>query len=173
MDTRTEAPKEWRGRFLEDFDAGDAFRSRLGRTITETDNIWFTCLTMNTNQVHFNHVFAVRAGAREQLPDGRARHRAQRGGHDRERHRESRVARDQPPEPGLRRRHPLWAESEILAVRRSQSNPGVGIVTVRTRGVNQRSDVDIEFVRSFMVYSRTAVEAQPVFPATDAEWTLS
>ena len=43
---------QWRGRFLEDFEVGDTFRSRLGRTITETDNIWFTCLTMNTNQMH-------------------------------------------------------------------------------------------------------------------------
>lgn len=36
------------------------FRSRLGRTITEADNVWFTCLTMNTNQVHFNNVHAER-----------------------------------------------------------------------------------------------------------------
>ena len=50
----TAASKVWRGRFYEDFDVGDVFRSRLGRTITETDNIWFTCLTMNTNQMHFN-----------------------------------------------------------------------------------------------------------------------
>jgi len=53
------APKEWRGRYFEDFEAGDVFRSRLGRTITETDNIWFTCLTLNTNQVHFNAEFAA------------------------------------------------------------------------------------------------------------------
>jgi len=50
----TIAPKVWRGRFYEDLEVGDVFRSRLGRTITETDNIWFTCLTMNTNQIHFN-----------------------------------------------------------------------------------------------------------------------
>ena len=37
-----QAPKKWRGRFYEDFDVGDVFRSRLGRTVTETDNIWFT-----------------------------------------------------------------------------------------------------------------------------------
>lgn len=34
------------------------FQSWLGRRITETDNIWFTCLTLNTNQVHFNNEFA-------------------------------------------------------------------------------------------------------------------
>ena len=40
----------WQGRFFEDFTVGDVYRSRLGRTITETDNIWFTNLTLNTNQ---------------------------------------------------------------------------------------------------------------------------
>ena len=54
------APKTWRGRFFEDFEIGDVFRSRLGRTITETDNIWFTCLTLNTNQIHFNSPYAER-----------------------------------------------------------------------------------------------------------------
>ena len=54
------APKAWRGRFFEDFDAGDVFQSRLGRTVTQTDNIWFTCLTLNTNQVHFNAVQSER-----------------------------------------------------------------------------------------------------------------
>src|SRR3981081_2947900 len=53
------APKVWRGRFYDDFEVGDVFQSRLGRTITETDNVWFTCLTLNTNQVHFNNEFAA------------------------------------------------------------------------------------------------------------------
>ena len=49
-----QAPKEWRGRFYEDFTIGDVFKSRLGRTVTQTDNIYFTLLTLNTNQMHFN-----------------------------------------------------------------------------------------------------------------------
>lgn len=36
------APKSRRGRFFEDFDPGDVFRSRIGRTISEADNVWFT-----------------------------------------------------------------------------------------------------------------------------------
>jgi itaconyl-CoA hydratase len=40
------APKEWRGRFFEDIEVGDVYVSRLGRTITETDNIWFTLLSL-------------------------------------------------------------------------------------------------------------------------------
>jgi len=41
------AASEWRGRFFEDFEVGQSFRSRFGRTVTETDNVWFTALTHN------------------------------------------------------------------------------------------------------------------------------
>ena len=44
----------WRGRFFEDFQVGDIYKHPLGRTITQTDNTWFTLLTMNTNELHFN-----------------------------------------------------------------------------------------------------------------------
>ena len=40
----------WVGRYFEDFTVGDIYRSRLGRTITNVDNIWFTCIT-NTRSV--------------------------------------------------------------------------------------------------------------------------
>ena len=83
------APKDWRGRFYEDFDVGDVYRSRLGRTITETDNIWFTCLTLNTNQMHFNTPYTERTRFGQPLVNidlhARARHRADRAGHERER----------------------------------------------------------------------------------------
>ena len=39
----------WAGRYFEDFEVGDIYRHRLGRTVTATDNIWFTNLTMNNN----------------------------------------------------------------------------------------------------------------------------
>ena len=48
----------WNGRFFEDFHVGDIYCSRLGRTITETDNIQFTMITNNTNQIHFNAHYA-------------------------------------------------------------------------------------------------------------------
>ena len=64
MPSETEAaPKRWRGRFFEDFAVGDVFRSRFGRTVTQTDNIWFTCLTMNTNPMHFDEPFARGRGS--------------------------------------------------------------------------------------------------------------
>jgi acyl dehydratase len=66
----------------------------------------------------------------------------------------------------------LWAESEVLDKRESRSNPGVGIVTIRTRGINQRREVVVEYKRTFMVYKRSAPEVADTFPVTDEEWTV-
>ncbi len=44
----------WTGRVFEDFTVGDIYEHPLGRTVTQADNIWFTCLTMNTNPIHFD-----------------------------------------------------------------------------------------------------------------------
>ena len=66
----------------------------------------------------------------------------------------------------------LWAESEVLNVRESKSRPSCGIVGIRTRGINQRGEVVIEFTRSFLCFKRDAPELVDVFPTTDDEWTV-
>jgi acyl dehydratase len=50
--------------WFEDFTVGDVCRSRIGRAISEADNTWFTALTHNTNQLHFNAVFAQTRASR-------------------------------------------------------------------------------------------------------------
>jgi len=45
----------------------------------------------------------------------------------------------------------IRAETEVLAKRESVSRPGQGIVTVRTRGLNQRDEVVIDFERTIMM----------------------
>ena len=57
----------WSGRYLEDFRVGAHYRHRTGRTISEADNTWFTLLTMNTNQMHFNAEYAARSEFRRPL----------------------------------------------------------------------------------------------------------
>jgi acyl dehydratase len=167
--------QQWRGRFLEDFEVGAIFRSRLGRTITETDNTWFTCLTMNTNQMHFNREFAAGTEFGQPLvvstltlavvlglsvADTSENAVANLGWSD--------IKLPKPVYAG----DTLWAESEVTAVRESRSRPSCGIVSVRTRGVNQRAEVVIEFARSFMVFRSDAPEVTDVFPAIDAPWTV-
>ena len=176
MSTDTQAaPKVWRGRFYEDFEAGDVFRSRLGRTITETDNIWFTCLTLNTNQIHFNTPYAERTQFGKPLvnsaftlalvtgmtvPDTSENAAANLAWTD--------IKLPKPVFTG----DTIWAESEILDLRESKSNPSVGIVTMRCRGINQRREVVIEFRRTFMLYKRDAPEAAALFPGTDTDWSV-
>ena len=46
------------GRAYEDFAVGDIYEHRPGRTITETDNTWFTLLTMNKHPLHFDEEYA-------------------------------------------------------------------------------------------------------------------
>jgi acyl dehydratase len=176
MSTETGAtPKEWRGRFYEDFDAGDVFRSRFGRTVTQTDNIWFTCLTMNTNPVHFSEPFAARTQFGKPLvnsaftlalitgltvPDTSENAAANLAWTD--------INLPKPVFEG----DTLWAESEILDKRESASNPDVGIVSMRCRGINQRHEVVIEFKRTFMVYKRDAAVVADGFPHTDESWRV-
>ena len=169
------APKEWRGRFYEDFEPGDAYRSRFGRTVTQTDNIWFTCLTMNTNPVHFSEPHAARTQFERPLVNS-AFTLALVTGLTVPDTSENAAANLEWTEIKLPRPvfegDTLWAESEILEKRESKSNPSVGIVSMRCRGINQRGEVVIEFRRTFMVYRRGAPEVADRFPHTDEEWSV-
>jgi acyl dehydratase len=171
--TEERAPKAWRGRFYEDLDVGDVFRSRVGRTITEADNVWFTCLTMNTNQIHFNVPYAARTRFGRPLVNSTLTLALVTGltVPDASEHAAANLAWDdiRLPKPVFVG-DTLWAESEILDKRESRSNPHVGIVSMRCRGINQRREVVIEFRRTFMVYRRGAPESADPFPGTDEPW---
>ena len=53
--------RESYGRYYEDFEIGDIYEHRPGRTISETDNTWFTLLTMNQHPVHFDEAYAAKS----------------------------------------------------------------------------------------------------------------
>ena len=176
MSTETQAaPKVWRGRFYEDLDVGDVFWSRFGRTVTEYDNLLFTCLTMNTNSIHFdvpyaqttqfgqilvNSTFTLALITGMTVPDTSENAAANLQWTD--------IKLPKPVFVG----DTLWAESEILDKRESQSNPDVGIVSMRCRGVNQRREVVIEFRRTFMVYKRGAPQTERRFPEPETDWSV-
>ena len=50
--------RERGGRYFEDFEVGATYEHRPGRTITETDNTWFTLLTNNTHPIHYDAEYA-------------------------------------------------------------------------------------------------------------------
>jgi acyl dehydratase len=166
---------EYRGRFFEDFAVGDIYRTWTGRTITESDNTWFSNLTMNTNQMHFNRSWAERTEFGQPLVVSTFTVALVLGMAVRDTS-ENAAANLGWTEIKLPRPvfvgDTLWAESEVLTVRESKSRPTLGIVELRTRGINQRHEVVLEFRRSFMVFKRDAPEIQDAFPVADVEWTV-
>lgn len=147
----------WRGRFYEDFAVGDVYRHPLGRTVTTTDNIWFTLLTQNTAPIHFDHHYAAQTEFGRPLVDSTFTLALVTG--------QSVIDVSQNVMANLgwddvRLPHPvyegdtIYSRSEVIALRESRSRPNVGIVTVRTTGFNQDGTVVITFNRTIMVYKR-------------------
>lgn len=154
------APNRYResfGRYYEDFRIGDIYEHRPGRTITETDNIWFTLLTMNTHPMHFDSEYAkasefgkcivcspftVALMVGMSVTDVSQKAIANLGWTD------------------IKLTHPLfagdtlYAESEVLDKRESASRPGAGIVTVKTVGTNQDGKVVGVFNRTMLIAKR-------------------
>ena len=144
-------------RLYEDFQVGDVYRSAFGRTVTETDNLLFTMLTMNTNELHFNDEAAAQTEWGRVLVNSCFTLSLALGLSVAD---TSQAGAVNLGWESIRLPHPVFvgdtlrAETEVLAVRASESRPAQGIVTVRTRGVNQRDETVVEFERSFMIARR-------------------
>lgn len=157
----------WTGRFYEDFEVGDVYRHPYGRTVTETDNVWFTLLTMNTAQIHFNNHLSERTEFRKPLVNS-AFTLALVAGLSVSDLSENAVANlgwgeIKLPNPVFVG-DTLYAESEILGKRESKSRSHAGIVNVRTKGYNQDGKLVIEYTRTFMVYKRGHSPRNGIFP---------
>jgi itaconyl-CoA hydratase len=143
----------WVSRTYDEMEVGAVYRSRFGRTVLDADNVWFTLLTLNTNPIHFDAEYAAGTEWGRLLVDSTftlalvtglsvtdLSERAVNLGW-----REVRL-----PAP-VYAGDTIRAETEVVSKRESQSRPGRGIVTVQTRGLNQRDEVVIEFERTIMV----------------------
>jgi acyl dehydratase len=147
----------WRGRFFEDFEVGEIYEHALGRTITSTDNIWFTLLTQNTAPVHVDHHYAAQTEFGRPLVNSTLILALVTG------QSVSDVSQNVMANLGwdeVRLPHPvfegdtIYSRSEVLDKRESSSRPNVGIVTVKTTGFNQDGVVVITYRRTVMVYRR-------------------
>lgn len=146
--------RETFGRHYEDFTVGDIYEHRPGRTITETDNTWFTLLTMNTHPLHFDAEYAKASEFKRcvvaspltvslmvgmSVTDTSQKAIANLGWTD------------------IKLTHPvfvgdtLYSESEVLDKRESKSRPGAGIVSIKTTGLNQDGTVVGTFVRKMLI----------------------
>ncbi|MFQ5764524.1 MAG: MaoC family dehydratase [Rhodospirillales bacterium] len=145
--------RESYGRYLEDFAVGDVYEHRPGRTISEADNTWFTLITMNQHPLHFDAAFAAKSEFGKPLVNSALTLSIVAGmsvsdvsqkaianlGWDK-------IKLTAPVFVG----DTIYAESEVLEVRESQSRPTQGIVTVKTTGKKDDGT-------QFMTYERTVL----------------
>ncbi|MFN3607605.1 MAG: MaoC family dehydratase [Hyphomonas sp.] len=154
--------RETFGRYFEDFQTGDIYEHRPGKTVTEYDNHLFTLLTLNTHPMHFDAEFAKVSEFKRNLvvspytlalligmsvTDTSQKAIANLGMDE--------VKFTAPVFAG----DTIYGESEVLGKRESQSRPGQGIVTIVTRGHNQDRTMICTFKRNMLIPSRgNAVE---------------
>ena len=146
--------RETFGRYFEDFEIGHIYEHRPGRTITQSDNTWFTLLTMNTHPLHFdeeygkatefgktlvNSTFTVAVMVGMSVSDVSQKAIANLGWTD--------IVLPHPLFVG----DTLYAESEVLEKRLSESRVNCGIVTVQTTGTNQDGVVVASYKRSALI----------------------
>lgn len=146
--------RESYGRYFEDFKVGDVYEHRPGRTITETDNTWFTLLTMNQHPLHFDQEYAAKSEFGKLLvnscltlsivvgmsvSDVSQKTIANLGW--------DKVKMLAPVFNG----DTIYAESEVLTIRESKSRPTQGIVSIKTIGRNQDRTEVISFERTMLI----------------------
>jgi len=148
------------GRYYEDFEPGDVYKHWPGKTITEYDDHLFCLITMNHHPLHLdawyaetqtqfaknvvvgNLVYSVVLGM--SVPDVSG----------------SCIANLEVEE--LKHARPtfhgdtIYAETKVLDKKESSSKQDRGIVSVETRGFNQRGEEVCYFRRKLMVYKRDA-----------------
>ena len=149
--------KGWTGRVYEDFEVGDIYQHPLGRTVLAADNVWFTLLTMNTNPIHFDHAYASKTEFGRPLVNSTFTLALVTGQSviDLSQNVMANLGWDEVRLPNpVFEGDTVYARSEVLEKRESKSRPNVGIVRVKTTGINQDGTVVIEFKRTFMVYKR-------------------
>ena len=153
-------PQRWResfGRYYEEFQPGDVYEHRPGRTISEADNTWFTLLTMNTHPLHFDFAFAAKSEFKRPLvnscltlsmvvgmsvSDLSQKAIGNLGWND--------IRLLAPVFIG----DTIYSESEVLSMRQSASRPTQGVVTVRTTGKKADGTVFMSFERTMLLPKR-------------------
>ncbi len=157
----------WQGRYFEDFTVGDIYKHPYGRTVTETDDVWFTNITMNLNPMHFNEPYARESEFGERLVNSTftfallvgmsvidiSQNSTAALGFDE-------ITMHAPVFHG----DTVFAESEVLGKRESESREHVGIVTTELRGYNQDDTVVMSLERSNFILKRAHAEPSAAQP---------
>jgi itaconyl-CoA hydratase len=151
-------------RFYEDFEPGMLIRHPLGRTVTATDNTWYTLLTVNTNPIHFDAHYSAQTEFGKPLMNSTftlalvtglsvadvSQYAVNLGWDE--------VRMPAPVFEG----DTIYAQTEVLGARESKSRPNMGLVEIQTTGFKQDGTVVMRFRRTILVYKRGHAPLQPV-----------
>ena len=162
------------GRCLDDFKVGDVYRHWPGKTITEADDHLFCMITMNHHPLHTNEWFAENETVQKQnvvvgnlvyslvlgmsVPDVSGSCIANLEVES--------LTHSKPTFHG----DTIYAETRVLDKVESKSKPDRGIVTVETKGLNQRGEEVCYFRRKVMVWKRDHAPVRQR-PYEDAGWS--
>lgn len=151
------------GKYYEDLEVNARFRHSLGRTVTETDNVLFSALTMNTQPLHINEDFARNTQFGQRIVNGLFTLSLVIGltvseltegtivanlGYER-------IAHPNPVFHG----DTIYAETEVLEKRDSRSNPDRGIVRLKHIGRNQNGVIVVEVERAVLFLKRQGADS--------------
>lgn len=148
------------GKHFEELNVGDVFHHQPGRTITETDNLLFTTMTMNPQPLHLDEEFSKKAEFGQRLVNSLFTLGLAVGlsvgdttlgttvgnlGFEEVRF----------PKPVFIG-DTLYAETEVVEKRESKSRPQWGIVMFEHRAINQRGEVVMRCRRAGMLRKKEA-----------------
>ena len=146
------------GKYFNDLEEGMTIHHSLGRTITETDNVLFNALTMNTQPLHLNEDFSSKTQFGKRIVNGILTLGVVIGitvneltagtivanlGYEKVEH----------PKPVFHG-DTIYVETEVLEKRASRSKPDRGIVKLKHLGKNQGGDVICEVERTVLFLKR-------------------
>jgi acyl dehydratase len=142
------------GRYYEDFEVGDIYEHRPGRTLTEADNINFTLLTMNTHPLHFDSHYASKSEFGKPIVNSTLTLAIVTGMSVSD---ISHLSIANLGWSDIRLLSPvfagdtIYAQSEVLSKRESKSRPTAGIVSVKTTGSKADGTIFLDYQRTILV----------------------
>ena len=151
------------GLFFEEFVVGDVYRHAITRTVTETDNLLFTALTMNPQPLHLDEEFAKASMFGKRIVNSVFTLGLVAGIHVSDLTLGTTLGNlgfEDVRFPG-----PVFigdtirVESEVLETRPSNSRPDTGIVKLEHRALNQRDELVCRLRRAALM-KRRPVESQ-------------
>ena len=146
------------GLYFEEFTVGQAFEHEIRRTITESDNVWFSALTHNPAPLHIDEEYMKGSEYGQRVVNSCLTLAFMVGisvgdttigktvanlGWDEVRF----------PKP-LFHGDTIHVQSEVLELRESKSRPDNGIVIFRHRTFNQHDELVAECKRSALMYRK-------------------